>query len=748
MKDDSLKAKALYEIVQIHVSKKQFEKAKTLAEQNLELSKKIKYYRGVAASYGAIGNAYFKLGSLDKGIEFSLKSLEEHTKIRNKRPAAVMHGQIGNIYYRKGLHPKALEHFLEALKCFEELNSKTEIAGYSGNIGAIYERRKEFDKALQHYEKSLKINKEIDRKQGIAINLICIANVYTRLKNDSIALSYHLDALKINEELNDKEYLANNYSNIGSTEMRLGNFDKAIEYHEKALTISEVLKNKESILTNYNAMGIIKQKQKKYSEAQSYYTKALALAKETGSYEDQADSHRNLYIIYEKTENFALALEHYKTYMAFKDSMFNEKTNKQILEKQLQFEYEKKEAINRSEFEKQQALQRVELDRKQHVLAMLEKENELKELNLSKSALALKQEKAESEAQKKQVEILNKDVQLKEAESKQKNVELQREKIFRNAMIVGALLFLCLSFVVLRSLRQSKKANKIIAQQKQEVESQKHIVEEKNKEITDSITYARRLQDAILPPQEFVDAHLPENFIFYQPKDIVAGDFFWMHTVESYPLNVKGSERITNNPELILFAAADSTGHGVPGALVSVVCSNALNRSVNEFGLTDPGEILDKTRKLVLETFSKSDKDVKDGMDISLVAISRSTHSVFHSVQWAGANNPLWYIEDNELKEITPDKQPIGKIDNPKNFTTHRLNLKKGSVIYLLTDGYADQFGGPKGKKYKYKQLKEILLKVHSLPPQKQKEELSLSFNTWKGSLEQVDDVTLMGIRL
>jgi tetratricopeptide (TPR) repeat protein len=249
--------------------------------------------------------------------------------------------------------------------------------------------------------------------------------------------------------------------------MRLGNFDKAIEYHEKALTISEVLKNKESILTNYNAMGIIKQKQKKYSEAQSYYTKALALAKETGSYEDQADSHRNLYIIYEKTENFALALEHYKTYMAFKDSMFNEKTNKQILEKQLQFEYEKKEAINRSEFEKQQALQRVELDRKQHVLAMLEKENELKELNLSKSALALKQEKAESEAQKKQVEILNKDVQLKEAESKQKNVELQREKIFRNAMIVGALLFLCLSFVVLRSLRQSKKANKIIEQQKQ-----------------------------------------------------------------------------------------------------------------------------------------------------------------------------------------------------------------------------------------------------------------------------------------
>ena len=151
--------------------------------------------------------------------------------------------------------------------------------------------------------------------------------------------------------------------------------------------------------------------------------------------------------------------------------------------------------------------------------------------------------------------------------------------------------------------------------------------------------------------------------------------------------------------EYVFIAAADSTGHGVPGAMVSVVCSNALNRAVKEFNLVDTGSILDKTRELVLETFSKSSNDVKDGMDISLLCVDKSNDLVF----WSGANNPLWYIENNEMKEIKANKQPIGKIDNPMPFTTHRIKVTSGMVFYLFTDGFADQFGGPNGKKFKYK---------------------------------------------
>jgi serine phosphatase RsbU (regulator of sigma subunit) len=261
-----------------------------------------------------------------------------------------------------------------------------------------------------------------------------------------------------------------------------------------------------------------------------------------------------------------------------------------------------------------------------------------------------------------------------------------------------------------------------------EIVKQKHVVEEKQKEIIESITYAKRLQEAILPPFEFVNKYLPENFILYKPKDIVAGDFYWAEKMD----------------DLFFIAAADSTGHGVPGAMVSVVCSNALNRSLKEFKETETGKILDKTRELVLQTFEKSTSEVKDGMDVSLLCIDNKNKKIF----WSGANNPLWYVENNGLKEIKADKQPIGKTDYPKPFTTHQIDYFKNTVFYLFTDGYADQFGGPGGKKFKYKQFSELLVKNHLQSFNEQSNILDKTFNDWKGELEQVDDVCLIGIRI
>jgi serine phosphatase RsbU (regulator of sigma subunit) len=295
--------------------------------------------------------------------------------------------------------------------------------------------------------------------------------------------------------------------------------------------------------------------------------------------------------------------------------------------------------------------------------------------------------------------------------------------------------------------------NKVI-ERTAEVVKQKHLIEEKQKEILDSIHYAKRLQEAILPPLSFINEHLPNNFVLYQPKDVVAGDFYWAEMKD----------------DKFFIAAADCTGHGVPGAMVSVVCSNALNRTVNEFGITDTGKILNKTRELVLETFAKGNAEVKDGMDISLLCIDKKNNKAF----WSGANNPLWYIDpvtscaphsvtsiefekstasglesaQPEIKEIKADKQPIGKTDNPKPYTTHEIELKPGIQFYLFTDGYADQFGGPKGKKFKYKQLEELLLENANKNMQEQHQTLITKFSEWKGDLEQVDDVCVIGVRL
>ncbi len=263
---------------------------------------------------------------------------------------------------------------------------------------------------------------------------------------------------------------------------------------------------------------------------------------------------------------------------------------------------------------------------------------------------------------------------------------------------------------------------------KKELDESRERVQEKNREISDSINYAKRIQNAMLPADSFFQKKLKDYFLLYKPKDIVAGDFYWMEEVDGK----------------ILIAAADCTGHGVPGALVSIVCYNALNKAVFEYKLADPGKILDLTRQFVIEQFSKTDEKVKDGMDISFASIDLTTGVI----KWAGANNPLWYVQSGKLKVIPSDKQPIGITEKPGLFTSNEIQLIQGDCIYLFTDGFADQFGGKNGKKFMYKQLKEIIISNSSKTMNEQKNILTNAIDKWMGNLEQVDDILIIGIKV
>ncbi|MBL7899032.1 MAG: SpoIIE family protein phosphatase, partial [Crocinitomicaceae bacterium] len=302
-------------------------------------------------------------------------------------------------------------------------------------------------------------------------------------------------------------------------------------------------------------------------------------------------------------------------------------------------------------------------------------------------------------------------------------------------LLTSGLIYLFVKWRLSKLEKDKLKLQAIVEERTKEVVLEKEKVEEKNREILDSITYAKRIQAAIMPPAKLVKEYLKDSFIIYQPKDIVAGDFYWMHAVE-------------NKAHEIIFAAADCTGHGVPGAMVSVVCNNGLNRSVREYAITDPGKILDKTREIVISEFEKSEDQVKDGMDISLCSLNIITNEL----KWAGANNPLWIVQtrnnETNLTEIKPDKQPIGKYANAKPFTTHELKLEKGDLIYLFTDGFQDQFGGEKGKKFKASSFKSLLLKIHDLPMHVQEERIMQNFEQWKGSFEQLDDICIIGVRI
>lgn len=260
-------------------------------------------------------------------------------------------------------------------------------------------------------------------------------------------------------------------------------------------------------------------------------------------------------------------------------------------------------------------------------------------------------------------------------------------------------------------------------------------LEEQHNEILDSINYAKRIQSAILPPIKVIKEHLQDSFVLYKPKDVVAGDFYWL---ESFAVATDSKGDKTG----VLFAAADCTGHGVPGAMVSVVCNNGLNRSVREYGLTEPGDILDKTREIVIQEFEKSEEEVKDGMDIALCSLEGRT------LKYAGAHNPLWIIRNNEVIEIKANKQPIGQFENQLPYTTHTVELFEGDTIYLFSDGYVDQFGGEKGKKFKSKAFKALLLSVQEKTLEEQKILIDEAFEAWKGKLEQIDDVCVIGVRV
>tara|TARA_B110000879_G_scaffold17641_1_gene21501 strand:+ start:2819 stop:4399 length:1581 start_codon:yes stop_codon:yes gene_type:complete len=315
--------------------------------------------------------------------------------------------------------------------------------------------------------------------------------------------------------------------------------------------------------------------------------------------------------------------------------------------------------------------------------------------------------------------------------SYQKEVTKKKEK---NLFYISCSLFvfLILFVLVLRSWRKTKSQNKIIENQKSDIEKQKSHLEETHKEITDSINYAKNIQDALMTSKSYMKEIMPENFVFYLPKDVVSGDYYWAYK---------------NSKDDVFFCVADCTGHGVPGAFMSMIGTSLLNENIIENKLENPAEILGNMRTKIIESLNDgaTKTNNKDGMDMSLCKINFKKKTL----EFAGANNPLIHISNDELENIKGNSQPVGLsvIDN-KPFTNHQIKLKKGDMIYIYSDGYQDQFGGPKGKKYMVKKLRTFLKEISKLTIEEQSVKIQEEFHGWKGNLEQVDDICVMGLRV
>jgi serine phosphatase RsbU (regulator of sigma subunit)/Tfp pilus assembly protein PilF len=585
---------------------------------------------------------------------------------------AVTFNNTGFIYNNQGDIAKALIYFHRSLKLYENKKNKKGIAEASNNIGLIYHEQENIPMALKYYHKALKLREKIGDKRGIANSLNNIGFIYRSQKNTPMAIVYLERSLDIYKEIDDKQGIASSSNSIGVILKRQGDIEPAIKFHKQALKIQEEIGDKDGITHSLNNLSELAIQKGEVKLAQSYADRALKLSKELGFPSLMSEASKLLSDISKKEGNYKKGWEHFEIYITMRDSIRNQETEKTVLEQEMKYKYEK---------------------------------------------IALKDSLEDAQIQ------AVKDIQIKEQKA-----TIKQEQTQKYALIGGLILTIVLIVLGIKAYHQKKKDNLLINEQKQQVE-------EKNKEITDSITYAKRIQDAILPPRTELNKHLKDGFVLYKPKDIVAGDFYWLVAID----------------DLVLFAAADCTGHGVPGAMVSVVCHGALNRAVKEFKLKQPDEILNKVRELVIETFrvenhtnEKIIDDIADGMDIALCSLNYKTNVL----NFSGANNSINIISDGKLNVIKADKQPIGKYSAIKPFTNHQLQLKKEDLIYMYTDGYPDQFGGLKGKKFKYEPLRKLLLTLCDKEMGIQKNILEKEFNNWKGSLEQVDDVCIIGVRL
>ena len=623
----------------------------------------------VVLTYFEIINYYY-LSDPDTAIIICKKAEVISERLNYQNGKSESYAWLGYLNQGKGNIALSLEYSNKSLKNFKEIGDKKAIATALGNIGFIYKEQGILKEALDYYNRSIKLYEEIDYQLGLASAFGNIGDIHEKQGKTKEALDDHHRSLKIDEEIGDKKGIATSLTRIGMIYYNQGKIKEALDYYNRSLTIQIEIGDKKGIAISLKNMGIIHNDRGELMEALEYGQKSLTISEEIGYPDNISQASSLLSEVYQKQGKGMKALEMYKLYIEMHDSIYNEDIIKAAKQQEYKYAYEKQKAIDNAEYDKQIAIEKEEKE-KQQILVV--------------------------------------------------------------AIAVGLGLVIFFLIIVFNKLKATRKQKALIEQQKAEVEQQKEVVElahyeleEKNQEILDSILYAKRIQSAILPQMKVVKEYLKESFIVYKPKDVVAGDFYWMEQKNGK----------------VLFAAADCTGHGVPGAMVSVVCNNGLNRSVREHGLTIPGKILDKTREIVVKEFKKSEEDVKDGMDIALCSIKGM------KLQYAGAYNPLWIIRNGDIIETKANKQPIGQFDKPEPYTTHSFDLEKGDAIYIFSDGYVDQFGGERGKKFKAKAFRELLLSIQDKTMEEQKITINETFETWRGELEQIDDVCVIGVKV
>ncbi|CAN5137836.1 hypothetical protein BH09BAC5_BH09BAC5_15910 [soil metagenome] len=638
----------------------------------------------------------------EKATEFAREAIALADKIQYT--SGIFHANMGMAlaFYVGGNLDSAIFYFEIARQQAEKNKNITDLASVYSNFGNVYGDKGDNRKCIQYYLIASDYTAKLNKPDKAAYIIVNIGTVYSVLGQHDSALVYYVKAKDLLTGIDKNQVkLPIVYNNIGATYLELKDTAKAEIAFTEALRISTFHNNQRGLATAYDHLGVIVFSKGFHDSAFVMLNNAISIYEKTGSKAGISEARVHLGELYFIDKKYDQAIECLNT--------------GRIIAVELQDYYNLKMyySVLSQVYEAKGDFQKALDFHKQFTII----KDTIFNLNNSNVVSEMKTQ-LENEKGLREIEALN-------AKDQKKTF------IIYSAIAVG-FLFLLLLVVFYNRYQVKKRSGEMLALQNEEIQNQKDIIEEKNKDVTDSIRYAQRIQNAILPSKEAIKGIFAESFVLFRPKDIVSGDFYWFEDLGDYKL----------------FSVVDCTGHGVPGAMLSVVGNNLLNKAVLDEKLIMPDKLLQYLNENISHMLRQKHEDtiIEDGMDIAMCAYHVPTQTLYYS----GSFNSLYHIHNGILTETKSDKLFIGNyyIHPDKKFQLHSIKAEKGDAFYVFSDGFADQFGGPAGKKFKYKPFQDLLLKIHKEKMEMQGEILNATFDEWKSKLDQVDDVCVIGIRI
>ena len=657
--------------------------------------------------------AYNYTDDLDTAIYYLGESYSIALLYKNYPAVLSCIGDFQFIFYRRGMIDSAIYYLNKEIEIGEivsdSLKSKINYGQVYVKLGVSYKQKSKFDKSVEYYTKAIKIFEEQHNLDGLASVNLNIGNIYfyyLNTDNYQKALEYYNEAETYGIDAQNAPIYLRAKLNRAQVYKERELYSEAIKINSEVIDFGQNNPNMKEDIADvlfeaHSMLGGLYIESKEYELAEEQLLIArkdyLKNFEEKGN---MANIYGSLALLYNNWGKTSLAINYYKM----------------AIDLYAELGFKKEIADNYKELSQLYAQQQNYRKSLDYFQSYADLKDSLFNADVSEQINEM-QAKYESEKKQKEIELLTKDQ--------------EKQSIVNKAIMAVAALVVLIAFFVFRSYLMKKKANEKLEKQNKEILEQKEQIEEQKQEITDSIRYARRIQQAVLPPNELFDEYFDEYFILFRPRDIVSGDFYWA----------------TERDNKVYVAAADCTGHGVPGAFMSMLGISFLNEIVNKGEVKDAAGVLNKLRESVMDSLRQTGKanEAKDGMDIALCVIDKSTNIV----EYAGAYNPLYIIRDGELIQHKADKMPIGiYFREPKPFNNNEVEVQKNDIIYIFSDGYVDQFGGKSGRKFMSKRFRELLLSVSTEPLQKQREILDVKLDLWMGDISQIDDIIVLGIKI